>query len=82
MVKMNKSEAKSQGSFRSEWEEWVRDFETAARWPLARRIDNAYIRTHKPVLDDAFFRSFDSTDSYRLWCETALPPWLGYGRSL
>jgi len=39
-----------------------------------------YIRTYKPVLDDAVYRSFDTTEDYRTWCEENLPEWLGYGR--
>jgi len=51
--------------------EWLRDFEAAARRPL---------ETHKPVLDDARFRSFRTMAAYRKWCEENLPGWLGYGR--
>jgi hypothetical protein len=40
----------------------------------------AFIHTYKPVLDDAPFRSFDSMEQYRQWCEENLPDWLGYGR--
>jgi hypothetical protein len=40
----------------------------------------AFIHTYKPVLDDAAYRSFDTTADYRAWCEAHLPDWLGYGR--
>lgn len=60
--------------------EWLDDFESAARRPLAQRMRYAFIRTYKPVLDDASYRSFDSMDEYRRWCERELPAWLGYGR--
>jgi hypothetical protein len=40
----------------------------------------AFIRTYKPVLDDAPFRAFETMADYRAWCETHLPEWLGYGR--
>jgi hypothetical protein len=33
------------------------------------------------VLDDASYRSFNTTEEYRQWCEKNLPMWLGYGRS-
>jgi len=33
--------------------EWWQEFDAAARRPLATRIRYAFIRTHKPVLDDA-----------------------------
>jgi len=56
------------------------DFEAAARRPLRQRMRYAFIHTHKPVLDDAPFRAFDTTADYRRWCEENLPDWLGYGR--
>ena len=60
--------------------EWLADFDAAARRSLAARFKYAFIRTYKPVLDDASFRAFNSTEEYRLWCERNLPDWLGYGR--
>ena len=58
------------------------EFEAASRRPLVQRWRYAFLKTYKPVLDDASFRSFDTMQDYRQWCERALPPWLGYGRSL
>jgi len=55
------------------------DFEAASRRPLRQRMRYAFIHTHKPVMDDAPFRAFDTTDDYRRWCEENLPDWLGYG---
>jgi hypothetical protein len=60
--------------------EWLEEFEAAARRPLATRFRYAFIKTHKPVMDDARFRAFDTTADYRRWCEENLPSWLGYGR--
>jgi hypothetical protein len=60
--------------------EWLAEFEAAARRPLATRLKYAFIKTYKPVLDDAKFRSFDTMEEYRQWCEKELPSWLGYGR--
>ena len=60
--------------------EWLADFEAASRRPLQLRMRYAFIRTYKPVLDDAGFRAFDTTRDYRAWCEENLPDWLGYGR--
>ena len=60
--------------------EWLAEFDAAARRPLAKRFKYAFIRTYKPVLDDADFRAFDTTAEYRQWCEDHLPAWLGYGR--
>jgi hypothetical protein len=59
---------------------WEEEFAAAARRPLAVRLRYAFVRTYKPVLDDAPFRSFEQMADYRRWCETQLPSWLGYGR--
>lgn len=61
-------------------QEWLDEFEAAARRPLETRFRYAFIRTYKPVLDDAPFRAFETTADYRRWCEENLPDWLGYGR--
>jgi hypothetical protein len=63
-----------------ELREWEAEFEAAARRPLRTRFRYAFIRTYKPVLDDATYRSFATTAEYRRWCEVNLPSWLGYGR--
>ena len=60
--------------------EWQEEFEAAARRPLRERFRYAFIKTYKPVMDDAEFRAFDTTADYRRWCEENLPSWLGYGR--
>jgi hypothetical protein len=60
--------------------EWEREFEAAARRPLPIRIRYGFIKTYKPVMDDAEYRSFESMAEYRRWCEQNLPSWLGYGR--
>ncbi len=70
----------------SDWDsiprEWLEEFEAAARRPLAERFRYAFIKTYKPVLDDAPYRSFDTMAEYRAWCEANLPSWLGYGREV
>ena len=60
--------------------EWLAEFYAAARRPLETHFRYAFIHTHKPVMDDAPFRAFDTTADYRRWCEENLPDWLGYGR--
>ena len=60
--------------------EWHAEFEAAAKRPLSVRLRYAFIHTYKPVLDDAKYRSFDTMEEYREWCEANLPDWLGYGR--
>jgi len=60
--------------------EWREEFEAAARRPLAQRWRYAFIKTYKPVLDDEPYRSFETMEDYRRWCEQNLPRWLGYAR--
>jgi hypothetical protein len=69
-------EATGSDEERKEWEE---AFAAAARRPLALRLRYAFVKTYKPVLDDAPYRAFDRMSDYRRWAET-LPTWLGYGR--
>jgi hypothetical protein len=63
----------------AELAEWEEEFEAAARRPLHDRLRYSFVRTYKPVLDDAPYRSFSSTAEYRAWCAENLPDWLGYG---
>ncbi|OGV72796.1 MAG: hypothetical protein A3K19_28375 [Lentisphaerae bacterium RIFOXYB12_FULL_65_16] len=60
--------------------ELLAEFDAARRRPLALRLRYAFIRTYKPVLDDAPYRAFETMEEYRQWCEKNLPEWLGYGR--
>ncbi len=60
--------------------EWLAEFEAAARRPLETRMNYSFIRTYRPVLDDEPYRSFETMEEYRCWCEENLPDWLGYGR--
>ncbi len=62
--------------------QWEAEFEAAARRSLRTRFKYAFIYTYKPVLDDAPYRSFESTAAYRAWCEANLPSWLGYGQKV
>jgi len=59
--------------------EWLAEFEAAARRPLEQHVNYCFIKTYKPVLDDAEYRSWESTAEYRQWCRENLPEWLGYG---
>lgn len=63
-----------------ELRQWREEFDAAARRPLEVRMRYAFVKTHKPVLDDAKVRVFDTMDDYRQWCERELPTWLGYRR--
>lgn len=59
--------------------QWRAEFDAAAARPLEQRLDYAFVTTYKPVLDDAPYRSFDTMEEYRTWCNEELPSWLGYG---
>ena len=59
--------------------EWRAEFDAAAARPLDLRLKYAFIHTYKPVLDDAPYRSFETMQEYREWCNNHLPSWLGYG---
>jgi hypothetical protein len=60
--------------------EWFDEFEAAAKRSLKNRLRYAFIKTYRPVMDDAEFRAFDTMAEYRRWCEENLPRWLGYSR--
>jgi len=60
--------------------EWLEEFEAARRRPLEVRFRYGFVHNYKPVLDDAPYRTFDTMEDYRRWCEENLPVWLGYGR--
>ena len=62
----------------AERKQWEAEFAAAAARPLPQRMKYAFIRRYKPVLDDATYRSFESTAAYRAWCNENLPSWLGY----
>lgn len=62
--------------------QWEEEFEAAAKRTLEQHIKNSFLKTYKPVMDDAEFRSFDTMAEYREWCETNLPEWLGYGQCM
>lgn len=63
-----------------EEQQWWAEFEAASRRPLRQRFKYAFIKTYKPTMDDAAYRSFETMKDYRAWCEANLPSWLGYGR--
>lgn len=46
--------------------------------PLALRIKYGFCRVHKPVLDDAPWRAFETMAEYRAWGSAELPDYLGY----
>jgi hypothetical protein len=60
--------------------EWA-DFEASLARPLLERIERGILCTFKPVLDEGpGYRSWETMEDYRRWCEENLPDWLGYRR--
>src|SRR5436305_7603817 len=59
------------------------DFREQCRRNLRRTVEErmryGFNYVYKPVLDDAEWRSFNSTAEYRQWCRDNLPEYLGYG---
>ena len=60
--------------------QWDEEFEAAARRPLELRMKYAFIKTYKPVMDDAPFRAFETMAEYRKWCEENFAGLVGFGR--
>lgn len=63
--------------------DWLEDFRLQCERNLARSVEErmryGFCYVYKPILDDAPWRSFDSTAEYRQWCRDHLPMYLGYG---
>jgi hypothetical protein len=61
----------------------LKDFRRQCERNLQRSVEEqmryGFCYVYKPVLDDAPWRSFDSTAAYRKWCRENLPEYLGYG---
>ena len=62
-----------------ELKEFREQCERSLRRTVEERMRYGFNYVYKPVLDDAKWRSFDSTAEYRKWCRENLPEYLGYG---
>lgn len=60
-------------------EEFREQCERNLRRSVEERMRYGFCYVYKPVLDDAPWRSFESTAAYRKWCRDNLPDYLGYG---
>src|SRR5947208_11708884 len=64
-------------------EDWLPEFieecQRCLRMSVDDRLRFGFTYEYKPILDDAPWRSFDSTEEYRRWCDENLPKHLGYG---
>ena len=60
----------------------MEDFKEQCRRQLERSLDQrikyGFFRQHKPVLDDAPFRVFETMKDYRDWADKNLPRYLGF----
>lgn len=45
---------------------------------LEQRLKYGFFRNHKPVLDDATIRIFETMKDYREWADRELPSYLGF----
>ena len=62
-----------------ELDDFRKQCERNLRRSVAERMRYGFNYVYKPVLDDAEWRSFNSTAEYRQWCRENLPEYLGYG---
>src|SRR5947208_2243167 len=61
--------------------EFRRECRRTMNMSVQDRMRFGFTYGYKPVLDDAQWRSFDSMEEYRRWCDHNLPKELGYGSS-
>jgi hypothetical protein len=59
--------------------DFKRQCERGLRRSIKERMHYGFCYVYKPVMDDAPWRSFESTAAYRKWCRENLPEYLGYG---
>lgn len=63
--------------------DWLKEFQDQCERSLQRTVEErmryGFNYVYKPVLDDAEWRSFDSTAEYRQWCRENLPEYPGDG---
>lgn len=57
------------------------EFKMALKRSVLERVNRGFIKTYKPVIDDAPYRIFSKIRDYKNWCEKYLPNWLGYGKA-
>ncbi len=58
--------------------QWADQCRRGIARPLRDRIRFGFVKTRRPVLDDAPFRVFDSMEEYRRWGHENLPEFLGF----
>ncbi len=75
---------RSNSMARSEVEQRVADWADFDAWQklsVEERLTRGCLNTFKPVMDEGpGYRSWETMEDYRQWCEANLPEWLGYRR--
>lgn len=61
-----------------ERQEWAGQCRRGIARPLRDRIRFGFVKTYRPVLDDAPSRVFNTMAEYRKWCHENLPEYLGF----
>lgn len=63
-------------------EDWLSEFKEECgrniRRSVTDRIRYGFSHDYEPTLDKAPWRSFNSMEEYRQWCDENLPMYLGY----
>ena len=54
----------------------IKRFEASLKRSVKERIQLGFIKTYKPVINDAPYRSFETMAEYKKWCNK-LPKFLG-----
>ena len=58
--------------------QWAEQCRRGIARSLRDRTRFGFVKTYRPVLDDAPFRVFNSMAEYRRWCHENLPEFLGF----
>jgi hypothetical protein len=65
--------------------DWLPEFREECQRTLRMSVEDrmlfGFTYEYKSIMDDAKWRSFDSMEEYRRWCDENLPKELGYGSS-
>lgn len=62
----------------SEKEQFKLDFSDGLSRTVYERIELGFIPMKLPVIDDKYYRIFNSMEEYRKWTNESTPSWLGY----
>jgi len=69
----------SQTTYEDLMAEFREECQRTLQMSVEDRMRFGFVYEYKPILDDTQWRSFDSMEAYRRWCDENLPEELGYG---